>query len=310
MNPVTLDLPPINYCASLWRNYSVSWLRYGLIGAITVAIGLIALAAMRANRTKPPASPINPTSQKTTSQPQSNNSLTTKDLQPSDDLIRPPVKNTLDNLLDGPEPVDKLRVVAQDVKKTDVPIETSQPQSNNSLTTKDLQPSDDLIRPSVKNTLDTLLGCPGSVDKLPVVAHDVKKLDVPIAKGIASCPKTGFRNPFIRISMRCMSSDEEIQKSFPYGDKSKHKKGIRGEVYLYPAFKEEPLMWIQADLHKVYPIFFKGRSFIHENQFTYPDNGEVTKFQENSFELLRKCIQEGRGQDINGLTWELISNNQ
>lgn len=167
--------------------------------------------------------------------------------------------------------------------------------------TKDAYPID-LIPKQVKATLDMLFGGPGSVDRLPVYLGDPNKLDIgtmthPIMKGIAIDPVSKNRNGFIAIKMRCLSSLEEVKQKFYI---SKYvSEPFEDVVVLKQGFIESPLGWKQDQSFRISAKFF-------DRHFTYSNDGQLATDQTKAFELLQHLIENGSGEDIYDLRWEII----
>lgn len=164
-----------------------------------------------------------------------------------------------------------------------------------------------LIPSQVKATLDDLFGGPGSVDHLPVYEGncnlDVDTMANSSMVGSAG-PKQRPSNPYIATKMRCLSTAEEIKQKLPFI--TKYVDGsIERVLILRPGFIQTPLAWEQDEGYGVHPQFFKG-SLLYQGNFTYPNDGQLNASHVQGFELLKRLLKEGKGEDINGLRWEII----
>jgi hypothetical protein len=165
-----------------------------------------------------------------------------------------------------------------------------------------------LIPLEIQEALDPLFRGKGSVARLPrIVLRDivptVETMTQSMMQGVTVNTKDGQVKPWIAIKMRIVSSAqemEEIASKMGWRDGIDFSEPIQRTLVLYPNRQNDPLAWWQhQDNRDCPPIFFEG-------DFTDFKNGKVYPSQSENFKRLQQVIEEGRGEDINGIRWEII----
>jgi hypothetical protein len=192
--------------------------------------------------------------------------------------------------------------------------------------------SEDWIPKEVKQTLDEYFFGKGGVNKIkfynkPMDPRKGFLKSCPIFKGIW---KKSQNVPFIAIRVRCISKKEEIKKVSKYekycfrkveeenGEKvlyclpedfSEDNKGVEKIIFsefttgqnfiLFPNMEHGIFTWHQSYFSALHPYFFS-------NNFTHPDDGKLTESGNKGMSLLKKLIETGRSEDLNGISWEVI----
>jgi hypothetical protein len=162
---------------------------------------------------------------------------------------------------------------------------------------------DGLIDPQVKEVLDDLLEGSGSVDQLPIhKENSVEGMTAPIMKGYSVNAFNQRLHPQILIKLRCLSTEEQINAKYLIPPTLTP----QVTIILTQAFINKPRTWIQESEGTPYPAFLTNYPTISTTPFTDVENGKITEEYKKGFELLKKLIREGSGEDTRGLRWEIV----
>jgi hypothetical protein len=130
-------------------------------------------------------------------------------------------------------------------------------------------------------------------------------MEHPIMKGVAERSNTGEKFPYIAIKVRSLRNRAELVEQWEMspeilpclGDVSKP---IESVIVLYQYIQDKPLMWDElgiADLCR--PQFFTGN-------FTFPEDGGISRSQQKHIPPFRDLVVEGVGADCKGVRWQVI----
>ncbi len=128
-----------------------------------------------------------------------------------------------------------------------------------------------------------------------------KNMTAPVMKGM-----TDMRRPFIAIKVNCNLTKENISNiAGTFEDTRRHytkNPKLEQILVLYQGQPLQPLMWDQLGRGGSFetPQFFTWN-------FTYEDDGDVTKSQENNFKSVQTLLRDGEASDLRGLKWYIPS---